>query len=258
MRSATSRSARPRDHIGSDGDPRTFVQQLIDDFPTDGAPVRHSGIARLGRRETTRGASSSCESTASRSRSALFFASLPMSYSAARGANVLTRTAELTTGHTTRRLAETGQMLLDLMAVDDGIAPLQPGTKGPAATRGVCVCSTRGAAYGPQRRGLEWDQAGLGLPINQEDLLGTLVVFTVVVVDALEKLGVDFGNAKTRGAMHTSTTGSRSDTSWESTIGSCVAESSVRPKLRSPSTSSAWCRPRSSAGRPSPVSAARP
>ena len=34
-----------------------------------------------------------------------------------------------------------------------------------------------------------WDKS-FGYPINQEDLIGTLVVFTVVVLDALEKMGV--------------------------------------------------------------------
>jgi len=36
-----------------------------------------------------------------------------------------------------------------------------------------------------------WDDT-LGTPLNQEDLLGTLIVFTVVVVDALGRMGVDF------------------------------------------------------------------
>ena len=41
---------------------------------------------------------------------------------------------------------------------------------------------------------VQWNESELGVPINQEDLMGTLIVFTVVVVDALEKLGLDFGS----------------------------------------------------------------
>src|SRR5262249_34377577 len=35
-----------------------------------------------------------------------------------------------------------------------------------------------------------WDTETRGRPVNQEDLYGTLVVFTVVVLDSLEKMGV--------------------------------------------------------------------
>jgi len=37
-----------------------------------------------------------------------------------------------------------------------------------------------------------WDEAELGVPINQEDLLGTLGSFSVAVLDALRKTGADF------------------------------------------------------------------
>jgi hypothetical protein len=130
--------------------------------------------------------------------SALFFASLPFSYTAARGARVLTRTAELTTGRTTRRLAETGQMLLDLMADEDGKTPLEPGTHGSDAVRGVRLFHAavrRMILTDPE---VQWNKAELGTPINQEDLVGTLVVFTLVVLDALETMGVDFSRAEAK------------------------------------------------------------
>ncbi|MCU1430668.1 MAG: hypothetical protein JWL83_4668 [Actinomycetia bacterium] len=119
--------------------------------------------------------------------SALFCGSLPFSYTAADGARVLTRTAELTTGHTTRRLAETGQMLLDLMAGDE--PPLAPGSLGSNAVRGVRLfhAAVRHMIGNDQQ---PWPTATAGVPINQEDLVGTLVVFTVVVLDALDEMGV--------------------------------------------------------------------
>jgi hypothetical protein len=132
--------------------------------------------------------------------SALFFASLPMSYTAARGARVLTRTAELTTGRTTRRLAETLQMHLDVMGVEDGKTPLEPGTRGSAAVRGVRLFHAAVRLMIHTDREVQWDETELGRPINQEDLLGTLIVFTLVVLDALETLGVDFDSPKARAA----------------------------------------------------------
>ena len=40
-----------------------------------------------------------------------------------------------------------------------------------------------------------YDRDALGEPINQEDQLGTLLAFTVVVIDALERFGVDVSDA---------------------------------------------------------------
>jgi hypothetical protein len=132
--------------------------------------------------------------------SALFYSSLPYSYTAARGARVLTYTAELTGGRTTRRLAETGQMLLDLMAVDDTCDPLSDGTPGSHAARGVRLFHGAVRFMIMKDPDARWDKGGLGVPINQEDLLGTLIVFTVVAVDALEKLGVDFDTKENQDA----------------------------------------------------------
>ena len=185
-----------RQRLGDDnGDARAFMRQLrADEFPDDndlyGAPDLP---AWKNDKQLELGQQFLCEHGLEIA-STLFFASLPFSYTAARGAHVLTRTAELTTGRTTRRLAETGQLFLDLMAVEKGAPPLAPGTQASRSVRGVRLF------HGAVRRmiatdpNVEWDTAELGKPINQEDLLGTLIVFTVVVVDALEKLGVDFGS----------------------------------------------------------------
>ena len=43
---------------------------------------------------------------------------------------------------------------------------------------------------------MHWDADELGVPVNQEDLLGTLIVFSLVVIDALEELGVDVRSEK--------------------------------------------------------------
>ena len=52
--------------------------------------------------------------------SALFFASLPMAYASIDGAAVLAQVSDLATHNLTRRVAETGQMLLDVMGLRGG------------------------------------------------------------------------------------------------------------------------------------------
>jgi ER-bound oxygenase mpaB/B'/Rubber oxygenase, catalytic domain len=122
--------------------------------------------------------------------STLFAASLPISYTAARGARVLTTTSALVSD-TRRRLAETGQMLLDAMAFDDSWKPpLDRDTRAYQAARGVRLF------HGAVRHmilidpAVNWHKQRLGVPINQEDLVGTLAVFTVAVIESLDQMGV--------------------------------------------------------------------
>lgn len=151
--------------------------------------------------------------------SALFGAALPKTYTAWRGARVLTETADrmqrqrfahvddvnLITG-VERRVAETGQMLLDIMGTDgetdapsDG--PFRPNTRACEAARGVRLfhASVRHQLlYG----GDGWDEATLGKPVNQEDLLGTLAAFTVEVLEALHRMGAQVTKTDRDGYVH--------------------------------------------------------
>ncbi len=181
--------------IGQAGDPRALVHRLIrdtvpedDDWygPGEAPEWVEASTDRLeqGRRFL--------REYGAEIGAAMFFAALPFSYTAARGAHVLTRTAELTTGHTSRRLAETGQLLLDLMAFEEEHRPLGPGTQARRSVEGVRLFHAAVRRMIDVDPTVDWDTADLGVPINQEDLIGTLVVFTVVVVDSLEKLGIDF------------------------------------------------------------------
>lgn len=116
---------------------------------------------------------------------ALFSASLPKAYTAAKGARVLVATAELVSD-VTRRIAETGRLLLDVMLPDTG--GLTPGTGGYTtvlAVRGFHA-AIRSMLAGQEPWRSEWNEK----PINQEDLLGTLTTFTVVVIEALAKMDI--------------------------------------------------------------------
>lgn len=134
--------------------------------------------------------------------SGLFSASLPMSYTATRGAHVLKRTTELVS-HAERRIAETGQMLLDVMAAkDESLPPLSPDTFAYRAARGVRLFHAAVRYWiltDPEKK---WDAEHLGVPINQEDLLGTLAAFTVVMIESLEKMGVSVGDGERDAYLH--------------------------------------------------------
>ena len=111
--------------------------------------------------------------------SALFFASLPMAYATLDGAAVLARVSDLATQNLVRRVAETGQMLLDVMGLR-GANSLEPGAPGYMTAVGLrlmhaCVrVLVAPAAPDP------WPEAEFGPPANQELMLGTLLDFTEV------------------------------------------------------------------------------
>jgi hypothetical protein len=143
----------------------------------------------------------------------LFCVSLPSAYAAADGVQVLALTSDLATRDLTRRIAETGQMLLDVM--DPGLrspAALQPLGQGYLTTRGVrllhgvvrqtIVSSDAVARTCDEDVAPRWCDEW-GHPINQEDLLGTLLTFTVAVFDGLDRLGVPYDRAGADDYLHT-------------------------------------------------------
>jgi hypothetical protein len=126
---------------------------------------------------------------------ALFCASLPFAYAAAQGVEVLERASQLTDPRTiARRIAETGQMLLDVSQP----GALAPGHRGYQTVRTVrllhAVIRARLTLTPPPSRADSseqvWDDQSLGLPINQEDLLGTLLSFTTVMFRAFARMGI--------------------------------------------------------------------
>ena len=124
----------------------------------------------------------------------LFCASLPFAYAAARGVEVLERISQLADPETVaRRIAETGQMLLSVSEPE----ALAPGGLGYRSVREVrllhAVIRARLTMTARPRRREAWDTDVLGVPVNQEDLLGTLLSFTSVVFRALDHMGIPLG-----------------------------------------------------------------
>jgi hypothetical protein len=111
--------------------------------------------------------------------------SLPAAYGARRGAQVLVRTGQLTE-RAHHRLMVTSQMVLDVMGPGGlalggrGIRTAQKVRLMHAAVRHLLVNSKR----------TPWDTADLGVPINQEDLAGTLMTFSYQIMDGLAQLGL--------------------------------------------------------------------
>jgi hypothetical protein len=145
---------------------------------------------------------------------ALFCVSLPCAYAAADGTRVLGLTSDFATKNSSRRIAETGQMLIDVMDLGrERPETLRPGGTGYATVRGVrllhavvrqallsdpSVAQTCDESV-PRR----WCREQWGLPVNQEDLLGTLMTFTVAVFRGLDRLGIPYGDEEADAYLHT-------------------------------------------------------
>lgn len=115
--------------------------------------------------------------------STLLCASLPLCYGCADGAQVLSRSTRLTRG-VYRRLMETCQFVVDV---------LETGSLGGEA-HGVRSAQKIRLLHATMRYHLsrkdDWD-ASWGLPVNQEDLTGTLMSFSVTIPQGLARLGVE-------------------------------------------------------------------
>ena len=113
----------------------------------------------------------------------LAFGSLPAAYAAHKGVQVLYRTAFLEK-RPMRRVLETSRMMAEVMA-PDGVA---------AEGRGLRIIQKVRLMHAGIRHmvqtdeELPWDDGALGVPINQEDLAGTLMTFSYVVLLGLEQL----------------------------------------------------------------------
>jgi hypothetical protein len=125
---------------------------------------------------------------------ALFTSSLPQAYAARNGARVLMGTTGMTM-HVERRIFETAQFIFDV---------LDEGAFGPAG-RGLRAAQKVRLLHAAIRhltlRQAGWDLAW-GVPINQEDLAGTLMTFSCVVLDALVKMRVRYSREEGEAFLH--------------------------------------------------------
>jgi hypothetical protein len=135
----------------------------------------------------------------------LICSSLPECYGAAKGVQVLHLTARLASD-TRRRVVETAQMVLDVMAPGG----MEIGAQGYRTVRRVRLmhAGVRYLIQNDPRVARSADAAGprwspdWGVPINQEDLAGTLTTFSWSVLAGLRSLGVPVSNEEANAYIH--------------------------------------------------------
>jgi hypothetical protein len=130
----------------------------------------------------------------------LMFKSLPECYSCAKGAEVLFRTGRLNEQHGTldvfsRRIAETAQFVVNSMS-PGGISS---SGKGIRTAQKIRLIHASVAFYLKKRN---WDSATFGEPINQEDMTGTLMSFSALILEGLDMIGVKLTPTEQEAYMH--------------------------------------------------------
>lgn len=95
----------------------------------------------------------------------------------------------------TRRIAETAQLMLHTMA-PGGLTPRGEGIRDAQKVRLMHAAVRHLVASSPH-----WDPTW-GTPVNQEDLAGTLMTFSIVVLDALAKLDTTFSDEDADAYFH--------------------------------------------------------
>jgi len=123
--------------------------------------------------------------------------SLPLCYAARKGVQVLARSERLHS-NPRRRIVETAQMIIDVMSPGG----LDPASRGSGLRSAQKVRLMHATIRHLLAEDPGWDPE-FGLPINQEDLAGTLCAFSTAVLDGLARLDVVLGRAEIDAYMHT-------------------------------------------------------
>jgi squalene cyclase len=126
---------------------------------------------------------------------ALFCSALPQAYAALNGARVLLGTGGMTF-HTERRVFETAQFIFDVM--DEGAL----GASGRGVRSAQKVRLLHGTIRHLTLQTGTWNSTAWGIPINQEDLAGTLMTFSCVILDALRAMHIEFSREEGEAYLH--------------------------------------------------------
>lgn len=116
--------------------------------------------------------------------------SLPAAYAARKGVQVLAQTDRLGSSPN-RRLFETTQMVIDVLSpggLERGTHPTNHG-RGIRTAQKVRLMHAAIRRMIVHHRGPAW-VAEFGVPINQEDMAGTLMTFSWIVLDGLDRMGI--------------------------------------------------------------------
>ena len=121
--------------------------------------------------------------------------SLPFCYLGRNGVPVLAMTNRLAS-NPKRRIVETAQMVVDCMSAGGLTIPGGRGRLTIQKVRLMHAAIRRLAPASPS-----WNPE-FGLPVNQEDLAGTLMSFSYIALDGLEKLGIDLTDQDRQAYLH--------------------------------------------------------
>ncbi len=121
--------------------------------------------------------------------------SLPFCYLGRNGVPVLAMTNRLFS-NSTRRIVETAQMVVDCMSAGGLSTPSGRGRLTIQKVRLMHAAIRRLAPGAPS-----W-KPEYGVPVNQEDLAGTLMAFSYIVLDGLEKLDIELTDQDRMGYLH--------------------------------------------------------
>ncbi len=125
----------------------------------------------------------------------LLCSSLPQSYASADGARVLTQSQGMTR-NVHQRVLNTGAFLFDVCE-QGGLSPRGRGIRSAQRVR-LHHAVVRGMLH--PRTG--WSREAWGTPINQKHLRGTMLTFSIVLLDALEVAGVAVDPADQHAFVH--------------------------------------------------------
>ncbi len=121
--------------------------------------------------------------------------SLPYCYAAANGAQVLWLSQRIRQD-TRQRLTETAQFLLDVLAPQAFL----PQGKGMRSIQQVRLIHAVARYYAKSSHA--WNKAW-GMPVNQEDMAGTNLAFSYIVLQGLQKLGFQWTKTEAEDFLHT-------------------------------------------------------
>jgi hypothetical protein len=128
----------------------------------------------------------------------LGFYSLPAAYAARKGVQVLYRTAFLEK-RPMRRVLETSRMVTQVLD-PKGLSPSGSGIRTIQKVR-LMHAGIRHMILADEES--RWDTEELGIPINQEDLAGTLMTFSFIVLAGLKQLHIEVPPADAEGYVQT-------------------------------------------------------
>lgn len=136
----------------------------------------------------------------------LNYKALPLCYSCRNGAKVLATTGRLSsqgndTSKLMRRLLETSQMVINVMT-EGGLAPNGTGIITVKKVR-LYHAAIRYFLLNPHKGMEPWDSEHYGLPINQEEMAGTLMSFSALVINGLTQVDVELTKEQKDAYMHT-------------------------------------------------------